>query len=366
MGSLDELPTPCLLLDRARLEANCARMRAIAARHGVRLRPHLKTAKSIEVARLALGDASFRAGTVSTLEEAAYFAERGLGDLTYAVGITPAKLDRVAALPAGARVGVLTDDVRVARAIAAHPARFDAWIEIDSGQHRGGVAPEDPRLIEIGRALASGPRVALRGVLTHAGHSYGGRGPGELAVVAEEERRAAVRAAERLREAGIECPEVSVGSTPTAVHARSLEGVTELRAGVYVFGDLFQAAIGTCTVDDIAVSVLASVVSRREGHAWIDAGALALTQDRSLDALGGGYGEVRDLALGPLPGAPRVDALHQVHGRVVATEGSLRGLEVGARVRVLPNHACLTAAMFDRYYVLEGERVVAEWPRLRG
>lgn len=335
-------------------------MQAIAARHGVRLRPHLKTAKSVEVAELSFGQ-GFRGGAVSTLEEAAYFAARGITDLTYAVGIAPAKLDAVAALPG---VAVLTDDLGAARAIAAHPARFDVWIEIDSGQHRGGLAADDSRLLEIGRVLTDAPRVTLRGVLTHAGQSYACGDPAAIAEVAEEERSCAVLAAERLRAAGIPCPEVSVGSTPTAVHARSLEGVTELRAGVYVFGDLFQASIGSCTRDELALSVLATVIGRRDDCVWIDAGALALTQDRSLE----GYGEVVGLDLEPLPGLPRVDALNQVHGRVVATEGTLdlARLEVGTRVRVLPNHACLTAAMFDRYVVLDGDRPVAEWPRLRG
>ncbi len=359
--SLSDLPTQCLLLDRARLERNCARMRAIAAKHGVRLRPHLKTAKSMEVAEVALGDAAFRGGAVSTLEEAACFLDHGLRDLTYAVSIAPAKLDHVARVQGEGRVGVLTDELDVARAIAAHPASFDVWIEIDSGQRRGGIEPEDPRLIELARTLSSTPRGRLRGVLTHAGHSYACRSPDEIVMIAEEERRAAVEAAERIRAIGVECPEVSVGSTPTAIHARSLEGVTELRPGVYVFGDLFQAALGACADEDIAVSVLASVIVRRDDCAWIDAGALALTQDRSMDGRGGGFGEVRALDLAALPGRPRVESLHQVHGSVPGLSDA-----VGARVRVLPNHACLTAAMFDRYHVVDGERVIGEWPRLRG
>ncbi len=344
-------------------------MRERAGALGVRLRPHLKTAKSIDVANVALGSSDFRGATVSTLEEAAYFAERGLSDLTYAVGIAPQKLDRVAAIQAsGARVGVITDDVDVAIAIAARAdalsATFDAWIEIDCGQHRGGVDADDAALIAIGRALASSPRVTLRGVLTHAGHSYACRSVDAIARVAEEERASAVRAAERLRGATIACPEVSVGSTPTAIHARALDGVTEIRPGVYVFGDLFQAAIGSCAVDDLAVSVLATVIGRKDGALWIDAGALALSQDRSMDGLGGGYGEVVGVDLSPLPGRPRVDAVNQVHGRV---RGDVPlDLPIGARVRVLPNHACLTAAMFDRYHVIEEARVVAEWPRLRG
>jgi D-serine deaminase-like pyridoxal phosphate-dependent protein len=375
---LEALPTPCAVVDRARLEKNCARMQAIAARHGVRLRPHLKTSKSIDVANLAMG--AERCATVSTLEEAAYFAERGILDLTYAVGITEDKLERVLEIEraSGARIGVLTDDAATARAIArsgdvrakraiggrASPAReARIWIEIDSGQHRGGVGAESDALLEIARALEP---IGVAGVLTHAGHSYAARGAGEIARIAEEERSAAVRAAERIRAAGIACPEVSVGSTPTALHAKSLEGVTELRPGVYVFGDLFQAAIGACANDDIAFSVVASVIGAREDCAWIDAGALALTQDRSMDGLGGAYGEVTALDRSSLRGAPRVDRLNQVHGRVVATSQERLELAVGTKVRVTPNHACLTAAMFDRYYVEEDGEIVAEWPRLRG
>ncbi|MCZ7678198.1 MAG: alanine racemase [Sandaracinaceae bacterium] len=248
--------------------------------------------------------------------------------------------------------------------MASHASASRRGSRSTAASTAGGLAPEDPRLLEIARALASSSRVTLRGVLTHAGQSYACQSPSEIAEVAEAERRAASRAAARIREGGLPCPEVSAGSTPTAAHAASLEGVTELRAGVYVFGDLFQAALGASLHDDLALSVLASVIGRREGCAWIDAGALALTQDRSMDGRGGGYGEVRALDLGALPGAPRVDALNQVHGRVVGA--AVEGLRVGDRVRVLPNHACLTAAMFDRYYVLDGDRVTAEWPRLRG
>jgi D-serine deaminase-like pyridoxal phosphate-dependent protein len=337
-------------------------MQAIAARHGVRLRPHLKTAKSMEVAELAFSPGD-RRGAVSTLEEAAYFAARGVDDLTYAVGIAPAKLDAAARL--SAKVGILTDDLDAARAIAVHPGRFDVWIEIDSGQHRGGLAPDDPALTAVAKILAGAPRATLRGVLTHAGQSYSCRSVEAVAEVAELERRSAVEAAERIRAAGVPCPEVSVGSTPTAMHARDLAGVTELRAGVHVFGDLFQASIGSCARGDLALSVLATVIGRRDDCVWIDAGALALTQDRSLE----GYGEVVGLDLEPLRGNPRVDALNQVHGRVVATSGALdlSRLAVGARVRVLPNHACLTAAMFDRYFVLSSiETPVTEWQRLRG
>lgn len=370
MSSLDELRTPCLLLDRARLEANCRRLREVVEGHGVRLRPHVKTAKSLEVANVALGSSGVRGVTVSTLDEAAYFVERGLTDQIYAVGIVPDKLARVAELQAkGATVAVITDDVDAARRIApiawALGARFDVFVEIDSGQHRGGLGPDDPRLIELATILDVSDGVRFRGVLTHGGHSYRCRSVEAIVAVAEQERSRAVDAAERIRAAGIACPEVSVGSTPTVLHARSLEGVTEVRPGVYVFFDLFQHGIGSCERDELALSVLASVVSRREDAVWIDAGTLALSAERGVDPASG-FGEVTAVDGGPLRGAPRVIALNQEHGKVVAAEGALDALPVGARVRVWPNHACITAAMFDRYHVIEGTDVAREWPRLRG
>lgn len=345
-------------------------MREIVAGQGLRLRPHLKTAKSVEVADLALGGEPRRA-TVATLEEAAWFAQRGFVDLTYAVGITPDKIDRVAELQSGgARIGVLTDEPEVARAIVSHGAPFRVWLEVDSGQHRGGRAPDDPALIEAARILDAGETTVLTGVLTHAGHSYGVRGADAIAEVAEQERAAVVEAATRIRDAGMSCPEVSVGSTPTVRFARDLTGVTEVRAGVYVFMDLFQHTIGVCERDELALSVVASVIHRRPNAVWIDAGTLALGSERSLDALGGGgYGEVTALDGSPLAGAPRVDVLNQEHGRVVPTTDEplpLQDLPVGTRVRVWPNHACITAAMFDRYHVIDDHHVVEEWSRIRG
>jgi len=217
---LADLPTPALILDRGVLAANCAKMAQRAAALGVRLRPHLKTAKSAEAARIATAG-QFGGITVSTLAEARYFAERGFRDLTYAVGIAPGKLDEIARLQAaGARLQLLTDDLAGVAAVAARAAapgaQFDLLIEIESGGGRGGVLPESAALLEIGGAIAAAPGLSLLGVLTHAGQSYLCRGAEAIAAVAEEERLAAVRAAERLRDAGLPCPVVSVGATTRA------------------------------------------------------------------------------------------------------------------------------------------------------
>lgn len=361
---LADLPTPCLVLDRAILRANIARMASALARHGVPLRPHMKTAKSIDVAWLAL--AGQPGGiTVSTLLEAGYFAAHGIRDILYAVGITPGKLDAVAALNArGADVAVITDDLDVAAAIGAHPSPPRTLIEIDTGEARGGLTPDDERLLPVAERLGS----HLAGVMTHAGHSYSGRNDAAIARVAEAERAGAVHAAERLRAAGHRAPIVSVGSSPTAMHAGSLTGVTEMRAGVYMFGDLFQAEIGTHGMGDIAVTVLASVIGRRPGQLLIDAGGLALSKDRSTaDApRDWGYGRVLDVSGAPL-GKSLVRRAYQEHGVVELDTAAVADQPVGARVRVAPNYTCMTAAAHDRYHVVEGsDDVVAVWPRVNG
>jgi D-serine deaminase-like pyridoxal phosphate-dependent protein len=374
--NLSEIDTPALALDRGRLEANIARMSATAKRHGVDLRPHMKTAKSADAARLATAGHSGGI-TVSTLKEAAYFAEQGFSNITYAVGIAPAKLERVAALRAGGtELAVLTDNLEVARAIGARVAvlgaDFAVLIEIDTGDGRAGVSPGSVELLEIGRALEEAAGASLRGVLTHAGQSYDCRTVAEIEAVAEAERAGAVEAAERLRAAGLPCPVVSVGSTPTATHARRLDGVTEMRPGVYMFGDVFQAEIGSCAMDDIAVSVLTTVTGHHPARAEmvVDAGGLALSKDRST-ASGPrdvGYGLAVDPLRGDLPEL-QVVRVSQEHGIVAAPGGDLpfEALPVGARLRILPNHACMTAAAYDSYHVVDGgDEVVALWPRANG
>ncbi len=375
---LAELDTPTLILDRRRLQANIARISARAHDLGVDLRPHMKTAKCAEVARLATAGHSGGI-TVSTLKEAEYFAEHGFNDIAYAVGIAPAKLARVAALHTrGARVSVVTDNIDVAREIGvrarALDARFEVMIELDTGDGRAGIGVESDDLIAIGRALHEAPGVVLRGVLTHAGQTYQGKNIDEIAAVAEAERAGAVRAAERLRAAGLPCPVVSVGSTPAATHARNLGGVNELRPGVYVFQDVFQAEIGSCAMSDVAVSVLATVTGQHpeRGEIVIDAGGLALSKDRSTAGAPRdvGYGLVLDSACGGSLPEMHVVRVSQEHGIVKAASGVLPfdRLKPGTRVRVLPNHACFTAAAYDGYHAIDdaAEDVVAFWPRVNG
>jgi D-serine deaminase-like pyridoxal phosphate-dependent protein len=343
-------------------------MRDRLRRHDLTFRPHLKTAKSAAVARLAVeGEAG--GITVSTLAEAEYFSAHGFRDITLGAGITPAKLDRVADLvQQGIGMTLITDDPDTASAIAAHPAPMRALVELDSGENRGGVLPESGALIVTARALGT----KLAGVLTHGGHSYGGRTVADLERMAEEERSAAVTAATRLRDAGLPCQVISVGSTPTATHGKRWDGVTEMRAGVYMFQDLFQSAILSCSREDIALTVLASVIGRRPGENVIllDAGALALSKDRSTGGTphDAGFGLVWGLDGTPCYGDCRVERTYQEHGIAAgAAPLPFDELQVGARVRVAPNHACLTAAAYDRYHLVDGGEVIVDvWDRING
>jgi D-serine deaminase-like pyridoxal phosphate-dependent protein len=368
---LANLATPCLLLDRAKLERNLEIMAHAVRRHGVTLRPHMKTAKSAAVARLATRG---QAGgiTVSTLTEAEYFAREGFRDILYAVGIVPSKLDRAAALRRnGIDLMIVTDDPDTAAAITAHGratgAEHRVLIEVDCGEHRGGMSIESDTLIAVGRALGA----HCAGVMTHAGHSYNCRSIAEVEAVGEAERLAAVTAAERLRAIGLATPIISVGSTPTALHARSLAGVTETRPGVYVFQDLFQVQIGSGAPGDMAVTVLASVIHRRsaENRVVIDAGGMALSKDRSTASAPHdyGFGLVLDAEGRQSFGEAIVERANQEHGVVTApTPLPLERLSVGTLVRVAPNHVCMTAAAYDRYHVLDDGAVTEVWHRVNG
>jgi D-serine deaminase-like pyridoxal phosphate-dependent protein len=340
---------------------------------GVTLRPHVKTSKSIDVLRVLSGGADVPI-TVSTLAEARYFFAHGVTDILYAVGIAPVKLPEVAELiRSGCKLRIILHTPEAAEAVRAfvqaEGVTIEALIEIDSDGHRAGVAPGDPLLVDIGRRLGAG----LAGVMTHAGASYDCRTRAEFEAMAEQERVLTVDAAKRLRAAGLACPIVSVGSTPSLHYARSLDGVTEARAGVYAFGDLVQAELGTCGQDDIAIGVLASVIghNRQHGRVLIDAGFLALSRDRGTADLpvDWGYGAVCDPATGEAIENVTVSSTNQEHGIVTSRSGEIDfdRLPIGSRVKILPNHACATAAAYERYFVTEGgDRIVDVWERVNG
>lgn len=346
---------------------------------GVALRPHVKTTKSIDAVRLALVQQPGGI-TVSTLKEADYFFDHGIRDILYAVGIAPGKLAHVAALRRrGADVTLILDSLDAVRAVEEAGKRekvaFPVLIELDVDGHRSGVAPDDGLLLELGAQLSGSENVLLRGVMTHAGESYNCRSDEELRAMAERERSGAVRAAERLRAAGFAAPVVSVGSTPTATFATDLTGVTEVRVGVYMFQDLVMAGLGVCRVEDIALSVLVSVIGHQSERGWVitDGGWMALSRDRGTanQKIDQGFGLVRSASGGALADDLIVVSSNQEHGVVARRDGGKLDpmhYPVGSLLRVLPNHACATAAQHACYEVVsgEGQEILSTWTRING
>jgi D-serine deaminase-like pyridoxal phosphate-dependent protein len=373
---ISDISTPAALLDVDRMQRNITRMQSRMNGLGVRFRPHVKTSKCVAVAQAQI-QAGAQGITVSTLKEAEQFFLAGITDILYAVGITANKFTQARVLlQKGCDLKILTDSVQSAAAISTfaidNNIRFKVMIEIDTDDHRSGIKPDSPQLLEVAQALAVGG-TDLVGVMTHAGSSYDLNTPESLIQMAEQERSGCVRAAQRLRDAGFTCPVVSVGSTPTALSAQSLEGVTEVRAGVYVFFDLVMYNIGVCEIDDMALSVLTTVIGHQQEKGWVivDAGWMAMSRDRGTQkqAVDFGYGQVCDLAGKPLTGYFMTGA-NQEHG-IISKRGEpdlsiANHFPVGTPLRILPNHACATAAQFPEYQALTSQQNVKVWPRFYG
>lgn len=376
-NDLRKLETPALVLDQRKMDGNIARMRGHLAQLGVAFRPHVKTSKSIDVVRRTIG-ADTGSITVSTLKEAEYFANHGFTDILYAVGIVPNKFQHVFDLRArGVALTVILDSGGMAEALAAYAlernASLDVMIEIDCDGHRSGVQPGSGDLLAIAQCLAAG-KLVLKGIMTHAGNSYSCTSTEAIAAMARQERDAAVRCAQQLRQHGHGCPEVSIGSTPTAYFAADLTGVTEVRAGVFVFGDLVMNGLGVVGPQDIAVSVLASVIGHQKEKGWtiVDAGWMAMSRDRgtSRQRVDQGYGVVCGLNGELLEDIIMVDA-NQEHGVIAHRSGDpakAPDFPVGTLLRILPNHACATCAQHDRYHVVTGASVQVNdvWQRFQG
>ncbi len=373
--NLHTLDTPALILDEAKMDANIARMRDKAQALGVTLRPHLKTSKCWEVAKRQLWTPEGPA-TVSTLKEAEEFAAHGVKDMIYAVGIAPQKLHRVAALlRQGVDLKIILDNVDSARAVSRFCQEehlpIKVMIEIDCDGHRSGLKPQSAEILEVAAALEAPAK--LVGVLTHAGGSYDVDTHEALLIRSRAERDGICHAAQMLRDAGHDISIVSVGSTPTALTDEDLTGVTELRAGVYVFFDLFQAGVGICKPEDIALSLLVTVIGHQLEKGWVitDGGWMALSRDRGTanQKVDQGYGLVCDIN-GQIIDGLWVSGANQEHGIISARNPKgfdPKQFPIGTRLRILPNHACSTGAQHPCYYVVNNSLEVKDrWNRFYG
>lgn len=348
MGAVDELVTPCVVVDRDVLDRNIAAMAAHARTHGLALRPHAKTHKCAEIAARQLAGGAVGL-TVATVSEAEFFVAAGCSDIfiAYPIWADRDRASRLRALAERCRLAVGVDSFASAAALANGVGRgvVDVLVELDSGHHRTGVAPEAAADIAVA-AERTGLRV--RGVFTFPGHSYA---PELRHRAAEDEARALAAGLAGLRAAGVDASVASGGSTPSA---RFTAGPpeTELRPGVYVFNDAQQVELGGCGFGDVALSVLATVVSRGPGRITLNAGGKMLGADRSSWSTGNGR----------LPDHPdaRVTALSEHHATVTWNrDDSLPAL--GDVVRIIPNHVCAAVNLSDELVVVGGDAVIDRW-----
>jgi D-serine deaminase-like pyridoxal phosphate-dependent protein len=352
--NFEDLDTPIVVVDLDVLEANVRRMAECAREAGVRLRPHAKTHKIPELGRLQLvaGAAGI---SLAKVGEAEVFVAAGFDDgfLAYPV-VGAEKARRLLALSDRVRLAVGADSVEGAASVGSvfHAAgrRLDVLLKVDCGYHRVGVAPE--KAAETARRLADLPGIALRGVFTHAGHAYHAGTRAEVEAIARQEGKILVAAADSLRSEGLTVAEVSVGSTPTARAAMSVPGVTECRPGNYVYHDASQVSLGTCGIEDCAMTVVATVISvPAADRAVLDCGSKTLSSD-PLRPRPAGHGWI-------LGRNSRIESLSEEHGVVRVEPGET--FRVGEKVRVLPNHACVVSNLHDRIVLARGDRVEGEW-----
>jgi len=349
-----DLDTPSLLIHLDVLERNIAEMADVARSAGVRLRPHTKTHKCPDIARMQI-EAGASGITVAKLGEAEVMADAGLDDLLVAYPIVgDAKLARLRSLLERARVRVTTDSVEVAEGIGRVGRdlgrEIPVLVEVDTGLHRVGHPPGAPT-VEIVKSLACVSGVEVIGLLTHAGHAYRSTSVDELRTVAEHEGRDLVETAERCAAEGIELREISVGSTPTARTVAGVSGVTEIRPGTYVFNDVQQMRLGVASEAMCAARVLTTVVAHPTDERFVlDAGTKAFTSD-------GGDGPPFP-GRGVVAGRPdlRLDFMNEEHA--VGHRAGTDDVRIGDRLEVVPLHVCSTVNMFDEAVGVQGGEVV--------
>ena len=359
---LSELPTPQVLIDRQRLENNIDHVQQMASAAGMRLRPHAKTHKSPDVAKMQIARGAVGI-CCAKIGEAEVFADAGIADIRLPYPVNPSNAPRLLPLLDRASISIIVDDLDVARGwsdvMTATGRTLDVLVKVDVGFHRCGIDPDaDP--LGFVQQIASLPNLRLRGLLSHAGHGYHAASEDELCAVAQQEVETLTRIRDGAARSGISLDEVSVGATPTLRHSVRQRGVTELRPGNYVYFDRTQLALGAARLDDCALTVLATVVARHPGRIVLDSGSKTLTNDTARGiSTAPGYGAVLTAA-GEIDPALVIERLSEEHA-TVRTVGDT-ALRPGDRVRVLPNHACTVSNLVDIVRLVEGEIVVDSLP----
>jgi D-serine deaminase-like pyridoxal phosphate-dependent protein len=359
---LRDLPTPCVLVDRARVERNVDRMQAAADARGLRLRPHSKTHKIVRFAELQI-DRGAVGICCAKLGEAEVFAAAGVEDIRVPYPLNPANAARVLALLDRTRLSFIVDHAEVARgwsdALQSAGREVDILVKVDVGFHRCGIDPGAADAVEFVAHIARLPGIRFRGLLSHAGHAYGAMSDQEAAAIARAEAETLTGLAARVRATGVAVEEISVGATPTARFSACEEGITELRPGNYIYYDRTQVALGAASWEDCALTVLARVVAAHASDRLIfDSGSKTLTNDLARGATNPvGFGAVlRALDSVDPDETLAIERLSEEHATVRASRPS--ALKPGDLVRIVPNHSCVVSNLVDYIWLVDGDDVI--------
>jgi len=375
--TIDSLETPALVVDYDIMMQNIRKMGDRAANAGVKLRPHTKTHKCPAIAHLQLRNGA-RGITVAKLGEAQVMAESGIDDILIAYPIVgEGKISRLLNLRNWVpQVACTVDSIEGARALSEAVGNgvilsdkpLDVFIEVDVGFHRVGL-PAGENVVHFALNIRDLPGIRIQGILTHAGHAHSAETPDQLLSIARSEAESMALTARMLSESGIRVDEVSIGSTPTSYVLDSFAGITEVRPGTYVFNDADLVGLGVVGLDDCALSVLTSVVSRPSPDRVVfDAGSKALSSDKQSKCKIPGYGIVRNYPDIWIERLSEEHAMAQVQPNVTAkwnTNVSARAAdripEIGEKVQLVPNHACPAVNLYDRLVIVKDGTPTSEW-----
>jgi D-serine deaminase-like pyridoxal phosphate-dependent protein len=363
-GPVAELPTPCLVVDLDRLEANIARWQSEIQRRGKRFRPHIKTHKSPEIARLQ-AHAGASGIAVAKVAEAEVFAAAGFDDIAVAYPVYgEEKWVRLAVLARAARITVNADSPEALRGLSA--AAVDAGVEllvqleIDTGFHRCGVPADDLDAVEqLAHLVLALPGLDLDGITTHRGVFFQGADAMSIDDAGREEGRLLTAVADQLRRRGVIVREVSAGGTITGMGVADVPGITEVRAGTYVFNDLMQLGFGSARIEDIALTIHCTVISTHvPGQVTIDGGSKTFSGDRGV--VGGAAKASSEVARG-VDGAVVLERISEEHGMARVEGGRVR---IGDRLAFYPTHACTAVNLSDELFGARDGVVENVWPVL--
>jgi D-serine deaminase-like pyridoxal phosphate-dependent protein len=361
--TIHDIPTPCVLIDRSRAQANITRMQQLATEHGRRLRPHAKTHKLPAIAKMQI-EAGATGICCAKLGEAEVFAEAGIADIRLPYPVHPSKAARVVALLDKVKLSIIVDHPKIARewsaAMKAAGRVLPVLVKVDVGFHRCGVNPESPAALDFIDLVSKLPGLKLLGLLSHAGHAYHAADEEALRQVAREESEIMTDLADKAQARFVAIEEISVGATPPVRFSVAEPGITELRPGNYVYNDRTQVGLGSARLDDCALTVLATVVSKPDADRIIlDSGTKTLSSDgaRGFEALPGQGAIFRTLNQVELDSSLLVERLSEEHATVRVTTGQT-ALEPGDRVRILPNHSCVVSNLVDEVHFVDGASIV--------